>query len=106
MNVERISFVRTPTYDLHTYYDSKLRKTREEYYTLEGDWQKQKEGWFAREFTYDRYGNIEWIRYYDRKNDLALLKANYAQHRRLYNARRQVVRGEFYGVNGEPVLCA
>ena len=106
LNVEKISFVRTPTYDLHTYYDSKLRKTREEYYTLEGDWQKQKEGWFAREFTYDRYGNIEWIRYYDRKNDLALLKANYAQHRRLYNARRQVVREEFYGVNGEPVLCA
>ena len=104
LNVEEISIVRAPNYDIHTYYDSRLRKVRQEYYTVEGARQQQKEGWFARDYTYDRNGNVEWMRYYDCDDRLTPVEGGYAQLRRIYNAKRKIVREEYYDAEGKQAI--
>ena len=104
LDLKEIGIVRTPNYDIHTFYDSRLRKVRQEYYTVEGARQQQKEGWYASDYAYDRYGNLEWIRYYDCDDRLTPVEGGYAQLRRIYNARGKVVREEYYDAEGKPAI--
>lgn len=106
LDVQEISIIRTPNYDTHTFYDSRLRKVRQEYYTVDGARQQQKEGWFASDYAYDRYGNLEWIRYYDCDDRLTPVEGGYAQLRRIYNAKGKVVREEYYDTEGKPAIIA
>ncbi len=106
LDVEAISVVRTPNYDVHTFYDDRLRKVRQEYYTVDGARQQQKEGWFARDYAYDRYGNVEWMRYYDCDDRLTPVEGGYAQLRRIYNAKGKVVREEYYDAEGRLTVVA
>ena len=106
LDVEEISIVKTPNYDVHTFYDSRLRRVRQEYYTVDGARQQQKEGWFARDYAYDRYGNVEWMRYYDCNDRLTPVEVGYAQLRRIYNAKRKVVREEYYDAEGKPTVVS
>lgn len=104
--VEEISIVRSPAYDVHTFYDAWLRKVRQEYYTLDGQRQLRKEGWFARDCSYDRYGNNEQISYYDCDNHLVVTKQGYASVRRVYNAKRKIVRQEYYGADDKLIIVS
>lgn len=104
VDIVKISYVRTPDYDVHTFYDAKLRKTRCEYYSLDGGRELRKEGWFACDYGYDRYGNINSIRYYDCDGRPTLISAGYAQRRRVFDARGQITREELYGTDGQLIM--
>lgn len=106
VDVQQISFVRAPAYDVHTYYDASLRKTREEYYDLDGSRKLRQRRWFARDFAYDRYGYLEQIRYYDRDGKPVVIDQGYAVLRRDHDARGKIVREAYLGVNDEPVIAA
>lgn len=106
VDIQRISFVRTPKYDVHTFYDDRLRKTRSEYYGPDGKPTLQEDGWFACDFGYDRYGNIDRVRYYDRDGAPTASTDGYAERRRTFDARKKVVREEYYDAEGRPVDSA
>ena len=103
-DIARISYVRTPDYDVHTFYDGKLRKTRCEYYSLDGERKLRKEGWFACDYDYDRYGNVNSIRYYDCEGRPTLINAGYAQRKRVFDARGQITREALYGTDGQLIM--
>ena len=104
VEIRDIRFMRTPEYDVHTFYDEKLRKVRDEYYGTDGKPILRKEGWFACDFGYDRQGNVINLRYYDCDGALTLVSEGYAERRRSFNARNQIVREEYYGTDGQPIL--
>jgi YD repeat-containing protein len=103
VDIQRISFVRTPKYDVHTFYDDRLRKTRSEYYDIDGMPTLQEDGWFACDYGYDRQGNIACVRYYGRDGAPTASADGYAERRRVYNARKKVIREEYYDAEGRPV---
>ncbi|MBR3274429.1 MAG: RHS repeat protein [Clostridia bacterium] len=105
LDVLGISFVQTPDYDVHAFYDSRLRKTRDEYYDADGAPMLRKDGWFACDYEYDRYGNVTSLRYYNCQGQPTMIRAGYAQRRRVYNAKKQVIREAYYGVDGEMVMA-
>ena len=102
--VSSIQYRQTPDYDLHRLYDSKLRKVREEYHTLEGIATMGPNGYYAVEYGYDRYKNVNLIRYYNQDNELTLHTSGYAELRRVFNANRQIIREEYYGTDGQPIV--
>lgn len=104
LDVTEIAFVQTPDYDVHAFYDGRLRKIREEYYDSDGAPMLRKDGWFACDYGYDRYGNNTSLRYYDRDGQPTVIREGYAERRRAYNEKRRVVREEYYGVDGEMVI--
>ncbi len=106
VEVRGVRFMRTPDYDVHTFYDEKLRKVRDEYYGTDGQPILRKEGWFACDFDYDRHGNITSLRYYDCDGVPTLIREGYAERRRSFDARNQVLREEYYGTDGQPILSA
>lgn len=105
VEVRQIRFQRSPYYDVHTFYDSRLRKVRDEYYGTDGQPILQKGGWFACDYGYDRHGNVASVRYYDREGEPVMISGGYAEERRVYNAQRQVVREEYRDWDGELVVC-
>jgi YD repeat-containing protein len=106
VDIQRISFARTPKYDVHTFYDDRLRKTRSEYYDIDGMPTLQEDGWFACDYGYDRQGNIACVRYYGRDGAPTASADGYAERRRAYNARKKVIREEYYDAEGRPVDSA
>ena len=104
--VREVSFARSPDYDVHTFYDSRLRKVRDEYFDTDGTPMLHKDGWFACDYDYDGYGNIVRLRYYDRDGKPKVIRAGYAERRRTFNASRQVLREAYYGVDGTMIICA
>ena len=104
VNVRRISYCRTPDYDVHTFYDGKMRVEREETYTREGEAVKAAGGYYSCEYEYDRYNNRNWIRYYDRDDNLVITVNGYAEIHREFDAKKQIIREEYYDADNELVL--
>lgn len=106
VDIREVRFVKTPNYDVHTFYDGKLREIRDEYYNADGQRILRKDGWSACDYEYDRYGNVALIRYYDCEDRLTLIRDGYAQQRFTCDARGQAVREEFYGTDGALIVGA
>jgi len=101
-----IRLERTPDFDVHTYYDGRMRAVRVEYYDLEGRPAAQSGGIYGYEQGYDRYGNVAMRRYLDADGAPTLRRDGCAEVRWAYNARRQVVKESFYGTDGSPVMIS
>ena len=106
MYVEHIAFTRTPDIDLRRTVDSHARVTREAYYSLEGVPISLGDGSYAREYGYDRDGNVNTIRICDVNGTPMLNAEGWAERRMVYNRARQIVREEYFGVDGEPITIA
>ena len=106
VDIREISYIRTPAYDVHSFYDARLKKTRDEYYDRDGRPMLHRDGWFACDYEYDRYDNVVRLSYYDSDGQPVLIGGGYAQRRRYFNARRQIVREEFYGTDGALIVVA
>lgn len=106
VDIGGISYVRTPTYDVHTFYNGRLKKIRAEYYDREGTPILRKDGWFACDYEYDRQGNMIAISYYDRENRPVVISSGFASKQRQFNIKRQIVREAYYGADGEPIVIA
>lgn len=104
--IEAIRYVRTPELDVHTFYDSRLRVVRQEYYNPDGTPAVQTGGYYSYDQDYDRYGSVSVRRFYGANGELALRKEGYAEVHWLYNTRKQVVREEFYDTQGNPVMIS
>lgn len=104
VDIREISFVKTPNYDVHTFYNGKLKRIRDEYYNAGGERVLRKDGWSACDYEYDRYGNVALVRYYDCEDQLTLIRDGYAQRRFTCDAKGQVVREEFCGTDGALII--
>ncbi len=104
VDIREISYIRTPTYDVHSFYDARLKKIRDEYYGRDGKPMLRKEGWFACDYEYDRYDNVVCLKYYGLDGQPVTIGGGYALKRSFYNAKRQVVREEFYGTDGKLIV--
>ena len=104
--INRISYVRTPTYDVHTFYNAQLKKIRAEYYDRDGEPILRKDGWFACDYEYDRQGNLVEVSFYDRENRPVVISEGFARKQRQFNIKRQIIREEYYGADGEPIVIA
>ena len=105
VEVRQISFRRAPYNDVHTFYDSRLRKVRDEYYGTDGEPILRKGGWFACDYSYDRHDNVVSIRYYDREGQPTMVSGGYAEQRREYDARDRIIREEYLDRDGALVVC-
>lgn len=106
VDISEIRYVRTPLYDVHSFYNSKLKKVRDEYYGRDGQPILRKEGWFACDYEYDAQGNVTCLSYYDCDGQPVIISGGYARKRQAYNVRRQAVRVEYYGADDAPVIVA
>lgn len=99
--IREITYRKTPDYDVHSTYNSRYQKIRDEYYNDEGEADILPEGYFAVEYGYDSAGNVSVFRYYDPADRPVQLIYGYAELRRTYNEKKQVVREEYYDVQGK-----
>lgn len=90
--ITRISYARTSELDVHSYYDSRYRKKREEYYSLDGMPDVTAIGYFVREYDYDDYENNSVVRIYGSDNQLFRCKDSQAITLRTFNPKRQIIR--------------
>ena len=104
VDVNEIRFVKTPNYDVHTFYDRKLRRVRDEYYGPDGSRVLRKDGWSACDYEYDRYNNIETVRYYNCDDQPTLIRDGYARKHMSFNAKRLPVREAYYGTDDQPII--
>ena len=104
--IRSIDYKRTPEYDTHSFYDSKMRLIREEYYDTEGNPMAHDGGYYIMDQEYDSAGNIAFRRFYDAEGKLTLRTDGYAEVKWYYDTRRRIVREEFYGISEEPVMIA
>ena len=96
--IRNIQYVRYPDSDIHVYYDSKIRKIREEYYLSNGEPTYSSDGYFACDYYYsdDSYTNETW--FYDKTGALMCNKSGYAGVVYTFNEKRQAIRFEYYDV--------
>lgn len=106
IELEGLRYARTPSYDVHSFYNNKREKSRDEYYSLEGERITTSDGYASCEYEYNYDRVVKEIRYYDENNDPVLTKAGYAKIKRKLDAKNRVIREEYYGVDGEPILLA
>ena len=104
LDVTGIRFVRTPDFDEHNFYDSKLRVIRTEYYDLDGAPAAQAGGYCGFSQSYDSRGNLALRRFCDAEGNPMLRTDGFAEVRWQHNANRQIVREGYYGLDGQPVL--
>ena len=106
VDIGEIRYVRTPVYDVHSFYNRKLKKVRDEYYGRDGQPILRKEGWFACDYEYDSHGGVICLSYYDCDGQPVIISGGYARKRQVYNVKRQVVRVEYYGPDDKPITIA
>lgn len=106
VSIRGIYYLQTPDLDIHRFYDSKYRIIREEYYDLDGEQTIQGEGVFACEYSYDGNDNRSEYRYYSYDNKRCNCKNGYAEMHRIYNKQKQIVREDYYDVDGYPFRLA
>ena len=100
VRVKSIRWGRAADVDVHKSYDGKLRVTRLEYYSLDGEPTTASGGYFACEIRYDSSGNASEMRYYDADGQPALNNSGYAMVRRSYNSLKKITRQAYYGTDG------
>lgn len=101
INVRRISYQKTPEYDLHVFYDRNNVRIREEGYDLDGRPYTGTWGYFAKEFGYDAKGNIIQETYYDDQGNRTLSVWGISEIKRTYNKKREIAYEEYYGTDGK-----
>ena len=97
-------YARTPDYDVHSFYNKKRLKYRDEYYSLDGDKTETSDGYFACEYGYNHDRVVNEIRYYNKNNDAVLNKEGYAKVVRSLDGKNRVVREDYYGLDGNLIL--
>lgn len=90
--------------ELRREYNKKKQVVREEYIGADGEPLIQTSGYSGMEQDYDDAGNVIARRFFD-PNGPVLRTDGYAEVRWQYNGLKQIVREDFYGTNGEPVMC-
>ena len=102
--VKKISYCRTPDYDVHRVYDEQNRVIRESYYFPDGEQIVFPNGFASWEYGYDDRNYINRIRYYDTDGEVTDAIAGVAEIRWAYNDLDQIIRSECYTAEGEPLL--
>ena len=104
LRLEGLYYARTPSYDIHSFYDQERKKYRDEYYSLEGERITTPEGYASCEYEYNYDRAVKEIRYYDEENCPTLIKAGYAQVKRVLDSKNRVIREDYFGMDGRPIL--
>ena len=102
VEVQGITYAKTPDYDTHTEYDNRGRKIRETFFDLDGNPYQMKDRSYGCVYEYDTYNNMNHITYLDANGNIAPLNAGYAQVQKEFNAKRQVVRERYLDAQGNP----
>ncbi len=102
--IDKITFKKTPDYDIHTTYDDKGRRIKEVYFTNEGEPYEMEDGYFACEFGYDSDGNESSYLYLDSDGNPMITNKGYAELKREYNYKKQVTREDYIGPDGEHIM--
>ncbi len=103
LKVGSMSITNTPSYDIHSTYNSDGRVARSEYYDLNGNKVLTPEGVFAYEFDYDKKGNAIVIRYYDTDNSPVTSLNGYAEVHRKFDKLNHMIYESYYGEDGMPL---
>ena len=103
LRADSINIVNTPEYDVLSTYNSNGKISRSEYYDLDGNKTLSKEGVFACEYEYDKYGNAIEIRYYDIDNSPVISSNGYAEVHRKYDRLKHLIYESYYGEDGAPL---
>ena len=102
-DIRRLTYRRTPEYDIHSLYNRKRKKYRDEYYSLTGEAIQTAEGYFACEYEYNEDGVITEIRHFDKFNQPIVTKKGYARIVRGLNNKNQITKESYYGADGQPI---
>lgn len=103
LRVHDIRYGRTPDYDTHTFYNTRLQKIKESYYDLDGNPYAMTSGEWCVEYTYDDAGNNTSWHYLDINGNLMIRNGAYAELRREYNNKKQIIRESYYGTELQPL---
>ncbi len=102
--IDKITFRKTPDYDVHRTYDEKGRRIKEVYFTNEGEPYEMTDGYFACEFGYDSDGNESSYLYLDSDGNPMVIKKGYAGLKKKYNYKKQVTREDYIGTDGNHIM--
>lgn len=101
--LQGIHYKKNPVYDRHAYYNVNERVVWENFYDLNGNPITIEDGSHAREYGYDRYGNVTLMRYMDLNYTPVIIKSGYAEIQRKYNNKQQLINEEYFDESGQPV---
>lgn len=99
-----IHYCQHPPFDTHFTCDVSGRRISEACYDLSGDPITFPDGSHDRDFGYDRYGNVTYIRYLDLNNNPVISTYGYAEIHRRFNSEGEMLREEYFDETGLP--CA
>ncbi len=102
--IKKITYQMSPEYDVHSFYNKKRLRYRDEYYTLDGEYIQNAEGYAACTNRYDTSGNNIMIKYYNVDNKLVLNNGGYAVVKNVYNESNQLTMQKFYGTDNRPIV--
>ena len=103
LEIDSISYRRTPDNDAHNRIDSKGRVTRTEFYDIDGNPLEKSDGYYGIEYAYDNDDNVIMWKFLGKDFKPVTIITGYAEMRREYNVKREVVKESYYGEEGEPV---
>ena len=101
--LQGIHYRQSPAYDRHAYYDVNERVLFDEFYDLDGNPIIYENGAHAREYAYDRYGNITSVRYLDLQYNPVINKSGFAEAHKKYNNKQQLINEEYFDEFGRPI---
>jgi len=104
LNVQKLTIKRTPLYDTHSFYNTKRKRYRDEFYSLDGRPIITSDGYFACEYKYNANNAVIEARYYDELNKLTITKNGYAIVDRKLNEKDQIIAEAYYGTDGKPIM--
>ncbi|SFP38113.1 O-antigen ligase [Butyrivibrio proteoclasticus] len=104
IEVESITYRKTPDFDTHIKVDDSWRKIHEEYYGLDGQQFEQPDGYFGINFEYDEAGNISSKTFLNSEMEPVIISKGYSCVKMEYNDNKKVVREEYCDVEGKPIL--
>lgn len=103
LEIDSVSYRRSPEYDAHEKTDSKGRVIRAEYYDLEGNPYEISKGYYGCEYAYNDKDLPIMQRYLGRDFGPVLTKDGYAEVHREYNLNKEITNVSYYGVDGEAI---
>lgn len=101
--VNEIHYCQYPAYDTHFTCDVSGRRISEAYYDLSGNPITIQDGSHAREYGYEKNGNVTITRYLDLNNNPVIIVDGYAEIHREFNKMQQIINEEYLNTDGTPI---
>lgn len=103
LEIDSITYRRTPEVDTHETIDQKGRVIRAEYFDSDGNPKEASGDYYGYECAYDDNDNVIMQRYLGIDFKPVIIDKGYAEIHKEYNLQKDVTEESYFGIEGEPI---